>query len=717
MIELIPDRMAVCQDQSSTVDLLIRITPPPRPPATQRPNLNLTLALDRSGSMEGPKMSLTRQAAAQVVHSLAAEDLLSLVTFDHEIETLLQHAQVCDKGPLLRRIGQIEARGTTALFGGWHRAGALGLASASPSRLNRVILLTDGAANEGETDLEVISKHVHELAQQGVQTTTLGFGAGYNENLLQSMARCGQGNHFYVESPDQLAQFFQLEMDGLMATMGTQVRLRLEAPGASVEWLAQVNLTPEGEVRLADLVNEAPMHLMVRLTLPQAVPIQATLYWHCQVEACPKSLERVLNLPIMAATQRQALPMHPEVEVHLATAMAARARHEAMASLQVGDEKKALSILKESLQIPKLEAAEWDSLNDLLRTVQRGDHDSGRKKVAMYSHGHGHGHGHGRSLLAQMPTTDVFHRANLDLRTQGALFQTPPAPGDRPWTRIEGMLRGLFYGERLGWGPKAPMGEASRLSLATAQHLLDSPFRLERLAQNLAHAPVLRASPSLQTLRNNLELGKPLDQLGGTTAGCAALRRIAPILIPHCGRPDASLWREVSLATSLTHNDNAALVSSLGYVALLWDLLAASQLPDPKWYLDRFASAIQGLETGKKYDPQARRFRGTPYLVSVFLKTVIPEARAKKLTVDQVCKGWGSGPYLLECLPTLLYILERHAHDPHEALRQATSNSLEPHSLGALVGASVGALHGPQLVWQLEPDLEEFLLLARHEWG
>lgn len=260
------------------------------------------------------------------------------------------------------------------------------------------------------------------------------------------------------------------------------------------------------------------------------------------------------------------------------------------------------------------------------------------------------------------------------------------------------------------------MGEASRLTVATVRHLMNPPFRLQRLAQDLAEAPVLRASPSLKILQANLELGKPLDRLGGTTAGCAALRRIAPLLIPHCRRPDPSLWREVALATMLTHNDNAALVSSLGYAALLWDLLAKDQMPDPRWFLGRFSTAVTGLETGKKYDPQARRFRGTPRTLCEFLDQVIPDARAQKLTVSQVGKGWGTGPYLFELVPTLLYILECHGQDPQEALRQATTNTLDPASLGAVVGAAVGALHGPQSNWRLEPELEEFLRVAEQEW-
>ena len=70
MLEFIPDRPALCHDQSCTVDLVVRITPPPLPREQgQRARINLALVLDRSGSMQGEKMELTRKAAALAIKS------------------------------------------------------------------------------------------------------------------------------------------------------------------------------------------------------------------------------------------------------------------------------------------------------------------------------------------------------------------------------------------------------------------------------------------------------------------------------------------------------------------------------------------------------------------------------------------------------------------------------------------------------------------------
>ena len=84
-------------------------------------------------------------------------------------------------------------------------------------------------------------------------------------------------------------------------------------------------------------------------------------------------------------------------------------------------------------------------------------------------------------------------------------------------------------------------------------------------------------------------------------------------------------------------------------------------------------------------------------------------AREKSFTLAEAKKAWGSGPYLLEVVPTLLYALELHADDPWKALEEVSENSMEPDTLAMLVGACVGALHGPHKGWFLSDGLEQLI--------
>jgi ADP-ribosylglycohydrolase len=73
---------------------------------------------------------------------------------------------------------------------------------------------------------------------------------------------------------------------------------------------------------------------------------------------------------------------------------------------------------------------------------------------------------------------------------------------------------------------------------------------------------------------------------------------------------------------------------------------------------------------------------------------MLKEARRNDWTSGQACEAWASGAYLLETVPSVLWILARHAHDPEEAIVRAVNDTHDNDTVAAIVGAAVGALHG-----------------------
>jgi Ca-activated chloride channel family protein len=392
-LDLIPLHGAIVAQQPLTLDVLVRITPPAITLETDRVPLNLSLVIDRSGSMRGQKMHYAREAARFAVENLLPCDRLSVVLFDDRIETLVPSTLATDKHSLLEKLRHVHSRGSTALHAGWVEGGMQVSQYLNPDQLNRVIVLSDGLANVGETQPDAIATDVHGLAQRGVSTSTLGIGDDYSEDLLAAMARSGDGNFFHIESPDQLPSFFETELSGLAATLGQRVSLGLE-PGQGVrvrEVLNDLDLTQTGRYKLPNLMVGTPIQVVVRLQVPALGQPQelmrVRLAWDDPALTTRQVLRAGLELPLVNPEQFSDFPANATVQEQVALLMAARARREAVMYSDQGD----FAAAQQSLAEARLTMAnmppspmlmeEQESLADLEADYREGNLSRARKKA------------------------------------------------------------------------------------------------------------------------------------------------------------------------------------------------------------------------------------------------------------------------------------------------------------------------------------------------
>lgn len=390
--------------REQTVDVLIRITPPAlsldpssRPNWKGRPDLNLSLVLDRSGSMQGEKMVRAREAAMFCVDQMLPTDRLSVVTFDEHIDVLFPSEPVTNKQSMKDLIARVTARGSTALHEAWVRGGLTVSERMLDQGINRVVLITDGLANVGITNTDEIVTQAMGLYQRGVSTSTIGIGADFNEDLLMPMAQSGGGNAWHVVEPDDMQRIFQVELEGLIAQFAHTVSLSLiPADGVRVvDMLNDFDLTETGRYRLPNLQAGSPLDIVVQLRVgAEAAGTQMRLL-DLRLGFTPPDaknaevLKQAHTVEFATRAEIDRSEMNEEVIKAVQFLMNARARNEAMKRLDRGDYAGAEVIIGSALsQTQALGAApavmkEMASLQDTAMSLKDRLQDKmSRKKLA-----------------------------------------------------------------------------------------------------------------------------------------------------------------------------------------------------------------------------------------------------------------------------------------------------------------------------------------------
>jgi Ca-activated chloride channel family protein len=245
-----------------------------------RAPLNLCIILDHSGSMNGRPLETVKQAAIGLVDRLAPGDRISVVAFDHRAKVLVPNQVIENPENIKKQINRLSADGGTAIDEGL-KLGIEELAKGKRETVSQAFLLTDGENEHGDNNRCL--KFAQVATGYNLTLNTLGFGAHWNQDVLEKIADAGGGTLSYIERPEQAVDEFGRLFNRISAVGLTNAYLLLSLMPkvrlAELKPIAQVApdtielpVQQEGDrytVRLGDLMKDVSRVILANLYVSQ----------------------------------------------------------------------------------------------------------------------------------------------------------------------------------------------------------------------------------------------------------------------------------------------------------------------------------------------------------------------------------------------------------------------------------------------------------------
>lgn len=324
--------------------------------AQSRPPVNLVVVLDRSGSMSGEKIVQAKAAAIEALNRLAADDIFSLIAFDNSAQTIIPATRIGDGEALESKIRKIGIGGSTALFAGVSQgASELRKHIEDPRYIHRIILLSDGQANQGPSSPAELGRLGSGLVKEGISVTTVGLGLGYDEDLMTRLALRSDGNTYFVEGASDLSRIFTAELGEVLNIVARRVVIKIEFPDSvrPIRFIGRDG-SIDGQnavVTLNQIYGGQEKYALIEVEVParddgtQCTIVNANVVFEDPVSQKTASLSARQDARFSADKELVISSANQRVQTDYASNLVAVTKEKAIALLDAGDKNEAARIM------------------------------------------------------------------------------------------------------------------------------------------------------------------------------------------------------------------------------------------------------------------------------------------------------------------------------------------------------------------------------------
>ncbi|MBD3329716.1 VWA domain-containing protein [Candidatus Dojkabacteria bacterium] len=196
--------------------------------------LNISIVIDRSGSMCGEKLDSIKTALKSISSMLDENDTISIISYETDVQVVLKPQQF-NESSFNEAVDSLSIGGSTNLEGGLREGVKSVKKKLEEAQVNRVILLSDGLANVGLSTPSDLSILASSLSGEKISVSTIGVGVDYDEKVLTEIAKATKGNYYFMGNPEEANAIFEIEFNSALKLVAQDIEL-------------EFNLNPDFEV-------------------------------------------------------------------------------------------------------------------------------------------------------------------------------------------------------------------------------------------------------------------------------------------------------------------------------------------------------------------------------------------------------------------------------------------------------------------------------------
>ena len=276
--KILLDYDMVALETEDEITLMLDLMAPASDKHLARPGQSVECVIDRSGSMQGPKIAAAKGSILKLIERLAPQDFFGLVAFDDSAQVIVPNLQMSshNQNSIKKAIEAIEPGGSTDISAGYLLGLRQVVQSSAPGG-STVLLVSDGEANAGESNPEFFRNVATKSATERVQSASIGLGLGYDETILEAIAQGGGGSHRFASSIDEAIGALAAEVQDLTDKSIVNAMLRIKPSNLIsghplVQVLQRLPHWQEGSdyvVQLGDLYSGENRRFIIKLRVPE----------------------------------------------------------------------------------------------------------------------------------------------------------------------------------------------------------------------------------------------------------------------------------------------------------------------------------------------------------------------------------------------------------------------------------------------------------------